>query len=174
MDANQGETQLSQSATASQGPTYVTSPRNDSGSTSSREWAMVAHLAAFGAFVLPLGHLIGPLIVYLVRKDHDPRTRSHAAASLSFQITMTLVFLVFGGAGVFFALALGLGTLVNLTSAETFTLANVPWVAISALILMGFVALALFVADLVLIVVNAIRAFDGKEPTYWPMIRFVT
>jgi len=52
-----------------------------------RSWAMACHLSALCGFAIPLGNVIGPLIVWAMKKDeyafvddqgnHD-RCRSHA------------------------------------------------------------------------------------------------
>ena len=35
-----------------------------------KQWGMITHLSAFSTFVLPIaGNIIGPLIVYLLKKD---------------------------------------------------------------------------------------------------------
>jgi uncharacterized protein len=47
-------------------------------------WALLAHLSFF-----VLG-LIGPLIIFLVKKDTSPFVRQHAAEALNFHITVTL------------------------------------------------------------------------------------
>lgn len=38
-----------------------------------RQWAMFAHLAALSGYVgLPFGNIIGPLVVWLMKKDQYP------------------------------------------------------------------------------------------------------
>lgn len=60
----------------------------------SRNWAMAAHLSAFVVFLgLPLP-FIGPLVVWLLRRDSDPYAANHAREALNFNITATLAFLV--------------------------------------------------------------------------------
>lgn len=51
-----------------------------------RNWAMGAHLSALVAAWAALG-VLGPLIVYLLKKDESPWVRAHAAAALNFQIS---------------------------------------------------------------------------------------
>jgi len=50
---------------------------------------MFAHLSAVAALLI-LGGLgpVGPLIVYLIKKDESPVIRAHAAAALNFQLTV--------------------------------------------------------------------------------------
>ena len=58
-----------------------------------RQWGMFAHLAGLGGFVVPgIGHLLGPFIVWMMKKDHVPFVNDQAKESLNFQITVTIVF----------------------------------------------------------------------------------
>lgn len=57
-------------------------------------WAMACHLAALSGFVIPLGNIIGPLIVWLVKKESMPLVDQHGKESLNFQITVLLAFIV--------------------------------------------------------------------------------
>lgn len=60
----------------------------------SRNWAMAGHLSAFVVFLgVPLPFL-GPLVVWLLRRDSDPYAAAHAQEALNFNITTTLAFLV--------------------------------------------------------------------------------
>ncbi|GAA75271.1 hypothetical protein P20480_1739 [Pseudoalteromonas sp. BSi20480] len=33
-----------------------------------RTWAMLCHLSAFAGFIVPFGSIIGPLIIWLIKK----------------------------------------------------------------------------------------------------------
>ncbi|HUR28359.1 MAG TPA: DUF4870 domain-containing protein [Planctomycetota bacterium] len=57
---------------------------------------MAAHLTSiaglgFGCFLVPF---IGPLVIWLARKDDDPETDWHGRESLNFQLNMVIVSLV--------------------------------------------------------------------------------
>lgn len=61
------------------------------------KWALGAHLSAFAAFLLPsFGQIIGPLIVWLVKRDQSAFVEDQAKEALNFQITVTLAAVVFG------------------------------------------------------------------------------
>jgi uncharacterized Tic20 family protein len=61
-----------------------------------RNWAIAAHLSALVAVVgVPFGHVIGPLVVYLIQRDKSSFAASHARASLNFQITLSIAALLF-------------------------------------------------------------------------------
>ena len=55
-----------------------------------RTWAMFCHLAAFAGYVFPMGHIIAPLIVYLINKEDFPLVEDQGKESLNFQISITI------------------------------------------------------------------------------------
>lgn len=59
-----------------------------------RNWAMIAHLSALLFLWSGIGGVIGPLIVYLIRKDDMPFAAQQAKEACNFQITMLLLGLV--------------------------------------------------------------------------------
>lgn len=62
-----------------------------------RTWAMACHLLALSAYVgVPLGNIIGPLVVWLIKREDDPFIDHNGKESLNFQISMTIYGLVAG------------------------------------------------------------------------------
>ncbi|MGH8434907.1 MAG: DUF4870 domain-containing protein [Pseudomonas sp.] len=59
-----------------------------------RQWAMFCHFAAFLGLVFPFGNLLGPLIVWQIKKDLDPFVDAQGKEALNFQITVALAALV--------------------------------------------------------------------------------
>lgn len=59
-----------------------------------RTWGMLAHLLSLLGYLVVLGHILPPLIVYLAKKDQDEFVADQARESLNFQITMLLLALV--------------------------------------------------------------------------------
>ena len=60
-----------------------------------RTWAMVSHLSALsGFFTGGLGTIIGPLIVWLVKKEEMPFVDEQGKESLNFQITMLIAAII--------------------------------------------------------------------------------
>jgi uncharacterized Tic20 family protein len=55
---------------------------------------MLCHLAAFGGNIIPLGHILGPLIVWQLKRADYPLTDDQGKQSLNFQISMTIYFLL--------------------------------------------------------------------------------
>ncbi|MAC98350.1 MULTISPECIES: DUF4870 domain-containing protein [Pseudomonas] len=63
-------------------------------SSEARQWALIAHVSALLGCVLPFGNLIGPLIVWQLKKDMDPFVDDQGKEALNFQITVTLMLVV--------------------------------------------------------------------------------
>ncbi|HTD30284.1 MAG TPA: DUF4870 domain-containing protein [Steroidobacteraceae bacterium] len=60
-----------------------------------RTWGMLAHLSALtGVVVWLLGCIIGPLVVWLARRDSSAFVAEHAREALNFNITVVLAALV--------------------------------------------------------------------------------
>jgi len=56
-----------------------------------RMWAMFCHLAALSALLgIPFGNVVGPLIVWLIKRNEMPMVDEHGKKSLNFQITMAI------------------------------------------------------------------------------------
>lgn len=76
-----------------------------------RTWAMLSHLSAFAGFVIPFGHIIGPLIVWLLKKDEFPFVDEQGKESLNFQISMTIYCIV---AAILIIVLIGIALLIGL------------------------------------------------------------
>jgi len=74
-------------------PTSPDSP-GASSAGNERTLAMLAHLAALAGYIVPLGNILGPLVVWLVKKDQSAFVAEQAKESLNFQITMTIGFII--------------------------------------------------------------------------------
>jgi len=56
-----------------------------------RTWNVLCHASALlGLFLHFLGHLLGPLIVWLVKRGDSPEIDAHGKESLNFQISMLI------------------------------------------------------------------------------------
>lgn len=55
-----------------------------------RTWAMIAHLSAFAYYLTGIGHILGPLIVWLSKRDGNPFVDDQAKEALNFQISITI------------------------------------------------------------------------------------
>lgn len=63
-------------------------------SAEERNWGMACHLSAFSAYITGFGGVIGPLVVWLIKKDQFPSVDAHGKEALNFNISMTIYFLV--------------------------------------------------------------------------------
>ena len=71
-------------------------PSSVSGSLSQedRNWGLIAHLSALSGLIIPLGSVLGPLIVYLVKKDQSVFGTDCAKEALNFNITVVIAAIV--------------------------------------------------------------------------------
>jgi len=51
---------------------------------------LIAHLCALVGFIVPFGHIIGPLVVWLIKKDESAFVDDQGKEAINFQISMTL------------------------------------------------------------------------------------
>ena len=112
-----------------------------------RNWAMMAHLSALIAAFIGFA-FVGPLIVYLVKKDDHPFIRKEAAEALNFQLSW-LIWAVAGGILLAILIVLIIGVVL------------IP------------VAIAAAVAWLVLTIVAGVKAGKGESYRYPLTIRFI-
>jgi uncharacterized Tic20 family protein len=116
---------------------------------SDRDVAALTHLMALTALIgVPLGHLLGPLVVWLVRRDRSEFVDAHGRAAVNFQITVSLALL-------------SLLLCVGATAMGGGPIGGV----LPAAILIGA---ALVVLDLLFVILGAARAHRG-EPYRYPL-----
>ncbi|HEY5890746.1 MAG TPA: DUF4870 domain-containing protein [Acidimicrobiia bacterium] len=115
-----------------------------------RNWAMAAHLSALIAFI-SIPSLVGPLVVWLIKKDESPLVAAHGADALNFNISV-LIYTIVGILALAFIgfVTLGIGLLLAIPAA--------------------FVA---FVLWLVFVVQGALAASRGEQFKYPWTIHFV-
>jgi uncharacterized Tic20 family protein len=60
-----------------------------------RTWAMLCHLSTFAKYLaIPFGNIIGPLILWVLKKDQHPLVDDQGKEAINFQITVTLLYAV--------------------------------------------------------------------------------
>jgi uncharacterized Tic20 family protein len=60
-------------------------------------WTVLCHATALAGFFVPwAGHILGPLIVWLAKRNDSPEINEHGKESLNFQISM-LIYNVIAG-----------------------------------------------------------------------------
>ncbi|HET6603527.1 MAG TPA: DUF4870 domain-containing protein [Xanthomonadaceae bacterium] len=56
--------------------------------------AMFAHLSALVGIIIPFGNVLGPLLIWLLKKETMPFVDDQGKEALNFQITVTIALLV--------------------------------------------------------------------------------
>jgi len=60
-------------------------------SKDARMWAMFCHLAGLCNFILPaIGNIVGPLIIWQLKKEEHPFVDTNGKEALNFQISITI------------------------------------------------------------------------------------
>lgn len=121
-------------------------------SAEQRQWAMFAHLSALVGGLLTSaiggwGFFLGPLVIWLMKKDTMPFVADQAKEALNFNITVSAIFLILL---ILTLLTLGIGGLVTLP-----------------------IMLIVGIAALVFIVIAAIKANEGVAYRYPFAVRLV-
>ena len=95
---------------ASSAPPLQSGPAPALSADERRMWSVGAHASAgIGAVMGGVGSFVGPLVVWLLRREGDPYVAEHALEALNFNITVDLIVLV----GLFLSLiTFGLGLLI--------------------------------------------------------------
>jgi uncharacterized protein len=127
-------------------------PPSGAPSAEERQWAMFAHLSALAGGLLTgafggWGFFIGPLIIWLMKKDTMPFVNDQAKEALNFNITVSAIFLVLL---ILTVVTLGIGAILT-----------VP------------VMLIVGIGALVFIIIAAMKANEGIAYRYPVTIRLI-
>lgn len=111
---------------------------------------MAAHISAFVAFI-GIPSLVGPLVVWLIKKDTDPYITAHSVHALNFNISV-LIYTIVGSiaVGIIGFITLGIGFLLAIP-----------------------VVIVAFIAWLVLVIQGGLAASRGEQFRYPLTIDFV-
>ncbi len=87
-----------------------------------RQWAMFTHLAALAGFVIPFGNIIGPLVLWQIKKDQSTYIDFHGKEAVNFQISVTIlvaisIILIVVLIGILMLIAIGILSIVFLVIA---------------------------------------------------------
>ena len=87
-----------------------------------RSYAMGCHLAALVGYLIPFGNVLGPLVMWLIKKDESAVIDANGKEALNFQISIALyafisILLAFVVIGVFLLIAIGIFNLVMIIMA---------------------------------------------------------
>lgn len=129
------------------GPATPVPPAPTAQSGDERTWALLGHLSAFSAFITGIGCVVGPLIVWLIKRDTLPFAADQAKEALNFNITLLIASIV-------------------LILVTVFTLFIAAFITIPLGILLG-------IAWLVLTIIAAMKANEGVAYRYPFTLRLV-
>jgi len=116
-----------------------------------RLWNMLCHLSALALFTcIPFANIIGPLVVWLIKRQEIPSVDAHGKESVNFQITVVIC-----------AIALWIPTfLLSLVSPIFFVLGYL-------------LIIPLGLANLILIIMASMKVNNGEPYTYPFALRFI-
>jgi uncharacterized Tic20 family protein len=119
-------------------PPVGTAPDKDA-----RLWAMLCHVAAAAQLLgIPFGNVLGPLVIWLIKKDEHPFIDANGKESLNFQITVAIAIVVC--IPLFFCAGIG-----------------------------AILAGAIGIADIIFVIIAAIKANNGESYRYPLTIRLI-
>ena len=114
-----------------------------------RMWTVLCHASALAGFFIPgVGHFVGPLIIWLLKRGDSAEIDAHGKESLNFQISMLI-----------YTIGLGIVCFVLM------------------FVLIGFLLIPLFailhVVDIVLVIIASMKASEGQLYRYPLTLRLI-
>ena len=130
-------------------PTPTPTPAQTPNESQIRTWNMWCHLSALAGLIgIPFGNVLGPLIVWQIKKNEIPSVEVHGKAALNFQLTVLIAAVITGFAAF-----------------------------ILSFILIGFllipVVFVICVCGAVFAIIAGLKANEGKDYRYPYSIQFV-
>jgi len=59
-----------------------------------RLWGMLCHLLSFSGYLVPFGSILGPLIIWMIKKEEMAFVDDQGKESLNFQLTMLIAVII--------------------------------------------------------------------------------
>ncbi len=110
-------------------------------------WAVATHLASFSGYIgVPFGHILGPLIIWLMKKDTSNFLDEVGKETVNYNISLIIWFIA--------------------SFAIMFTIIGIPL----ALLMLA----ALSVMDIIVTILAAVAASNGEQYKYPLTIRFIS
>lgn len=136
-----------------------------------RTWATLCHLSALLMLLgVPLGNVLGPLVVWLIKRNDHPFVDYQGKEALNFQLSITLYW-VLAGILIFFSV----GSIAFFWPAFRYGVMDY-WNPIAmpiAMIFGLFLIFGLLILDVILAIVAAVKASDGVSYRYPLTIRAI-
>ncbi len=61
-----------------------------------KQWGLFAHLSSLAGLIIPFGNILGPLIIWQVKKDSLPFAADQGKEALNFNITIAIAAIICG------------------------------------------------------------------------------
>jgi uncharacterized Tic20 family protein len=123
-----------------------------------KKWSAFIHLGTLLGYVFPFGHILGPIIIWMIKKDSDPFIDENGKSAINFQISFTIYSIII--CMIFFFAAF----------AFAFASSEAGIIFIPMLFLFIFV---FFLIEIIFIALGASSAYNGKVYRYPLTIRFL-
>lgn len=138
--------------------------------------ATCIHLSTFSRFLIPLGNMIAPTVLWIMNKDKSNFIDSHGKQAINFQISILLYTIIIGALTIpFFILKLFSG--LDVIDFNSFNDVHINIGHPSPLLYLsgglGFLAIIGFILELIFIVIASLKARDGEIYKYPLTINFL-
>lgn len=110
-----------------------------------RQWKVILHLSSFAGMVIPLGNVLAPLILWLVKKPEMPALEQTGKDVLNYQISWSIWIII--------AAVIGIGA--------------------SCLIVPLVLPFGFGIAWIILTVIGAVKASNGEIYTFPLTLKFI-
>lgn len=124
-----------------------------------KNWGVACHLSALLAITqIPLAHILGPLVIWLIKRDDCEFINDNGKEALNFQISMT----IYGIVLFVLMLVTGIGS-----ARVSFEFGVFPVLGLFSLLLV------IGIVDLIFIIIAAVKS-SNEEVYHYPLsIRFI-
>ena len=93
-------------------------------SSAATNWRLYLELLSLTMFLIPFGHVLGPLVLWLVKKDTIPEVDAEGKKVLNFNLSWTLWIIASCGFGVFAWIIIDIIAILKAANREPF---KHPW-----------------------------------------------
>jgi uncharacterized protein len=130
-----------------------------------RTWSMLCHLSALAGLFFGLGSVIGPLLVWQIKKNELPEIEPHGKEALNFQLTILIIniiasILLIGFLGAAFGFGFG-------------RMWRSPFSLLGGGFGIGSIILIINLVAYILAVIAGLKANNGEAYKYPFAIRFI-
>ena len=135
-DRPESETPAEEETSAEQPETVQESPGSKEIDKDARMWAMICHLSALAGLVVPvIGCIIGPLIIWQIKKEEFSFVDEQGKEAVNFQISMLLYLLI----------------------------SAIIWIPLTFVCIGVLIPVAISIFDVVFLLIAAVKANNGEH-----------